>query len=197
MLVVVSIPAYNEEKTIGSVLDGIPDSIDGISVIETIVIDDGSTDQTPAVAEQLGATVKRTRWKDNFATARNRCLQELNGDWILWLDAGEQLTRESADELRALLDAKADPTKLFLQERVQNFQKEDKHYTLSVTLPFIEKGDISLTQNRDELIIRVGKFKRNIILPHILVGWGATEAKFEDGELKIRFQQQEGGEKDD
>ncbi len=55
-LVVVSI-CMNEEKTIAQVLGGIPKKIAGINEIETIVIDDGSKDNTPTVAEKAGAFV--------------------------------------------------------------------------------------------------------------------------------------------
>ncbi len=88
-----------------------------------------------------------------------------------------------------------DPTRLFFQGRVQDLQKEDRHYILSLSLPLIEKGDISLMQSGDELIIQVGSFKRNIILPHTLVGLAATQARFEGGKLRIQFDQREGGRK--
>jgi len=87
-----------------------------------------------------------------------------------------------------------DPTRLFFHGQVQDLQKEDKHYILTLSLPLIEKGDISLTQSGDELIIRVGNFKRNILLPHTLVGLAATQARFEGGKLRIQFDQREGGE---
>jgi arsenite-transporting ATPase len=80
-----------------------------------------------------------------------------------------------------------DPTKIFFQGQVQEFQKEDEHYILAMALPLVEKGGISLTQDSDELIIRVGNFKRNITLPHALVGLTATEARFEGGKLRIQF----------
>jgi len=92
--------------------------------------------------------------------------------------------------LKVIADAlyqDGDPTKLFFQGQVQDLQKEDKHYILNLSLPFVEKDDISLVQGGGELIIRVGKFKRNIILPHTLVGLTATEAKFEGSKLRIRF----------
>jgi len=88
-----------------------------------------------------------------------------------------------------------DPTKLFFQGQVQDLQKEDTHYILTLSLPLIEKGDISLMQSGGELIIRVGNFKRNIILPHTLVGLAATKARFEGGKLRIQFDQREGGER--
>ena len=92
------------------------------------------------------------------------------------------------------LYGKDDPTKVFFRGQIQNFQKEDKHYTLTLALPFIEKGDISLARSGDELIVQVGNFKRNIIIPHALAGLTATEANFEESKLRIQFYQQKGGE---
>jgi len=93
-----------------------------------------------------------------------------------------------------------DPTRFFFHERAQDLQKEDGHYILTLSLPFIEKGDVSLTQSGDELIIRVGKFKRNIILPHALIGLTATGARFEGSKLIIQLGQRqrevENGRKD-
>ncbi len=91
------------------------------------------------------------------------------------------------------LYGKDDPTKFFFRGQVQNFQKEDEHYTLTLTLPFIEKEDISLVQSGDELAVQVGNFKRNIILPHALAGLAATGARFEGTKLRIQFYQQQEG----
>ncbi|MBI2588187.1 glycosyltransferase family 2 protein [Candidatus Berkelbacteria bacterium] len=59
MKLVVVIPALNEEKTIGEVIAQIPRRIEGVSEIETVVVDDGSTDQTGLVAQKNGALVFR------------------------------------------------------------------------------------------------------------------------------------------
>ncbi|PYQ53500.1 MAG: glycosyl transferase [Acidobacteria bacterium] len=56
MKLIVQIPAFNEEATIAQTLRDIPKKIDGISSIETLVIDDGSTDNTVDVARKAGAT---------------------------------------------------------------------------------------------------------------------------------------------
>jgi len=56
MKLIVQIPAYNEESTIALTLRDIPKRIDGITSIETLVIDDGSSDKTVAAARGAGAT---------------------------------------------------------------------------------------------------------------------------------------------
>lgn len=53
MKLIVQIPCYNEETTLESVLSGIPKKIDGIDIIETMIIDDGSTDKTVGLAEKM------------------------------------------------------------------------------------------------------------------------------------------------
>jgi glycosyltransferase involved in cell wall biosynthesis len=87
-------------RTLGSVA-GIADEI--------VLLDTGSTDDTPTIAAKLGARLFRQPWDDHFAVARNTCLAHCTGDWILWLDAGEQLSSDAAAALRRFLDERADP----------------------------------------------------------------------------------------
>jgi glycosyltransferase involved in cell wall biosynthesis len=54
---IVIIPALNEEKTIAKVLADIPSDIDSIDIIQTIVVDDGSTDDTARIAQENDALV--------------------------------------------------------------------------------------------------------------------------------------------
>lgn len=54
MKLIIQIPCYNEELTLPSVFADLPKEIKGIDTIETLIIDDGSTDETVAVAKQLG-----------------------------------------------------------------------------------------------------------------------------------------------
>ena len=71
---------------------------------EMVVVDTGSSDGTIAVAENAGARVERMDWPGDFAPARNRALDFLNGDWVLVLDADEQLRPEVIPSLKALME---------------------------------------------------------------------------------------------
>jgi arsenite-transporting ATPase len=92
--------------------------------------------------------------------------------------------------LRTMADAiykEKDPTLVFSRGEVQSIYKENKHYVLNLVIPFSTKGEVSLLQSGDELTVQVANFRRNVILPRVLIGWRASEARLEAGRLKIRF----------
>ena len=72
-------------------------------VDEMVVVDTGSTDATVAVAEHCGAVVHHLPWPGDFAPARNAALQLVRGEWVLVLDADEQLQEGVREPLRRLL----------------------------------------------------------------------------------------------
>ncbi|MEY3543878.1 MAG: hypothetical protein RLZZ247_35 [Cyanobacteriota bacterium] len=72
-------------------------------VDEMVVVDTGSTDNTVALAQALGARVEQIEWPGDFAPARNQALQWVSGDWVLVLDADERLRPEAMAPLRALM----------------------------------------------------------------------------------------------
>jgi glycosyltransferase involved in cell wall biosynthesis len=74
---------------------------------EVVVVDSGSTDGTPAMAERLGARVVRTDWP-GFGPQKNRALALATHPWILSLDADERLTPELRASIEAVL-ASGDP----------------------------------------------------------------------------------------
>ncbi|MBK8139172.1 MAG: ArsA family ATPase [Chloroflexi bacterium] len=63
----------------------------------------------------------------------------------------------------------------------------DKGYKLIVPLPFADKDDMDLYRSRDELTLRVGPYRRNIVLPYALWDLEIADAKFIDQNLNIRF----------
>jgi glycosyltransferase involved in cell wall biosynthesis len=54
MKLIIQIPCYNEEKTLAQVLQDLPRELPGVDVIEYLVIDDGSSDRTVEIAQELG-----------------------------------------------------------------------------------------------------------------------------------------------
>lgn len=71
-------------------------------VDEVIVVDTGSTDSTPSIAQEFGCILVRAQWQDDFAKARNIALQHATGSWILSIDADEQLL--TPDALRSTIE---------------------------------------------------------------------------------------------
>jgi arsenite-transporting ATPase len=82
-----------------------------------------------------------------------------------------------------------DPTKVFYRGQTHNIRKEDGNYVLTLPLPFVQKEEISLMRNGDELTIQAGRHKRNISLPRILAGLSVKEARFEGERLRIDFEE--------
>lgn len=80
-----------------------------------------------------------------------------------------------------------DPSKIFHNQRTQTITKEADEYVLTISMPFMDKKDLSLNQKGDELIIRTSSLKRHITLPKTLQNLTVIGAKFEDDALNIRF----------
>ncbi|HWH15083.1 MAG TPA: tetratricopeptide repeat protein [Miltoncostaeaceae bacterium] len=76
-------------------------SVRGV-VDEIVIVDTGSTDRSVAIAEAHGAQVLHEEWTGDFARHRNTSLDAATGDWILVLDADEELV--GGEALRPLLD---------------------------------------------------------------------------------------------
>jgi arsenite-transporting ATPase len=65
-------------------------------------------------------------------------------------------------------------------------------YQLRLPLPFVEKSDIRLTRStNDELIVRIGNWKRNIALPRMLAGLPVQSARYEESDLVVSFKAEE------
>src|SRR3954462_11662240 len=93
MKLVVTIPALNEEKTIYQVVNGVPRDIEGVSEVEVIVVNDGSTDRTPEEALRAGAIVVSLPGKGGlghvFRTGLERAMRR-GADIIVNIDGDGQ-----------------------------------------------------------------------------------------------------------
>ncbi|GIW22478.1 MAG: glycosyl transferase [Candidatus Sericytochromatia bacterium] len=88
----------NEEENLERCLK----SVEGI-VDEIVIVDTGSTDKTVDIAKKNGAKVFYYEWENDFGKARNEAIRNATGDWILVLDADEELDKNTKDNIRAFL----------------------------------------------------------------------------------------------
>ncbi len=81
----------------------------------------------------------------------------------------------------------ADPATVFFSGKVQSIEPVGAGFTLTMPLPLATKDQVDLMQSGDELVVQVGDYKRNLILPRALAAQQVSGAKLEGGELKINF----------
>lgn len=113
MKLIIQIPCLNEEETLPLTLSKLPKSIPGIDVIETLIIDDGSTDNTVKVAKKNGVNhIVRVPYNKGlaqaFMTGIHAALKE-NADIIVNTDADNQYNADDIEKLvKPILDKQAD-----------------------------------------------------------------------------------------
>lgn len=85
---------------IGGCLESLRGHVD-----EIIVVDTGSVDATPQIAASYGARLLYHSWDGDFSAARNRALDAVSGDWVLYIDADERLVPVAGTTLRDVVAA--------------------------------------------------------------------------------------------
>lgn len=103
------------------------------------------------------------------------------------------------DTLRKLADAlygDKNPAERMFDGKTHVIESQgDGTFILSVPLPFASREDMDLYRSRDELTLRVGPYRRNIVLPYALWDLEIGDARFEQQNLRIRFVKDERREK--
>ena len=106
----------NEEDYLPQCLESIKDLVD-----EIIIVDTGSTDRTVEIAKSYGAKVYYFKWNNNFSEARNESLKYATKDWILILDADDELHREYQENLKLLLNMEMDEKAIYFFETLSHY----------------------------------------------------------------------------
>lgn len=91
------------------------------------------------------------------------------------------------EHLKETLYAGEDPSQVYYKETTLRVVQTEKQYSLEVYLPGIPKDKIELSKSSDELNIRIGNHRRNLVLPQALAALQPSGAKMEEDFLKIRF----------
>ena len=106
----VVIPVYNGEAHLGDAVKCLQEQ--DFADWEAVVVDDGSTDGTPRLVDELARQEPRVRAvhqpNGGVSVARNRGLDEARGDWIVWLDADDAYVPGALRRIAELADANAD-----------------------------------------------------------------------------------------
>jgi arsenite-transporting ATPase len=87
-----------------------------------------------------------------------------------------------------------DVTKVLHRDNPIKVRKRGPWYVLSMRLPFTERDELDIHRKADELYIRVGSYKRNLILPHALQRLEIKHARFTEDGLEVRFAEKVGPE---
>jgi arsenite/tail-anchored protein-transporting ATPase len=95
---------------------------------------------------------------------------------------------EALDRLKDTLYANEDPSQVYYKETTTRIVQEgNSQYSLELYLPGIAKDQIQLNKTGDELNIRIGNHRRNMVLPQALAALQPSGAKMDDDYLKIKF----------
>lgn len=91
------------------------------------------------------------------------------------------------ERLKETLYADEDPTQVYYKETTLRVTQQQDQYSLEIYLPGIPKNQVELSKSGDELNIRIGNHRRNLVLPQALAALQPAGAKMEEDYLKIRF----------
>lgn len=106
---------------------------------------------------------------------------------------GEILGYPKLKRLAQQLYGRKNPLQRFYKEEPYQLVKENGNYHLKLKLPFLLKKDVELNKYFDELIVRIGGFKRNILLPRQVSSKEQVNAKLDGQVLDICFKGAEDG----
>ncbi len=131
------------------------------------------------------------RWKEQQQKYREEIHQNFSPLPIkeVPLYSEEMCGLEALDRLKHTLYPEGeDPSKVYYKETtLRVVQEQNQQYSLEVYLPGIEKHQIELSKTGDELNIRIGNHRRNLVLPQALAALQPSGARMDEDYLKIRF----------
>ena len=129
------------------------------------------------------------RWKENQAQYK----QEIHDNFSplpvkeVPLYSEEMCGLAALERLKETLYGDEDPSQVYYKENTIRIVQEDGAYSLQLYLPGVPKSDVQLSKTGDELNVRIGNHRRNLVLPQALAALQPAGAKMEEDYLKIKF----------
>jgi len=138
------------------------------------------------------------QWKKSQARYRKQAEAYFDPVPVLpvFLFKDEVLGEESLMELATKIYGKRDPLEHLFTGTPFQFTKQDGDYVLTLRLPFAKRDIVQLNKAANELIIRLGGFKKHILLPRQVAAATSVKAKLEGNLLRIHFKGGEDGQRE-
>ncbi|NJR68935.1 MAG: TRC40/GET3/ArsA family transport-energizing ATPase [Synechococcales cyanobacterium CRU_2_2] len=129
------------------------------------------------------------RWKENQQEYRQQIHDNFHPLPVkeVPLYSEEMCGLAALERLKETLYGDEDPAQVYYKETTLRVVQIDNDYSLEVYLPGIPKSQVELSKSGDELNIRIGNHRRNLVLPQALAALQPSGAKIEDDYLKIKF----------
>jgi arsenite/tail-anchored protein-transporting ATPase len=130
------------------------------------------------------------KWKENQETYRKEIHEDFHPLPVkeVPLYAEELCGLAALERLKETLYGDEDPSQVYYKETTMRVvQETSSQYSLELYLPGIAKDQIQLNKTGDELNVRIGNHRRNMVLPQALAALQPTGAKMDEDYLKIKF----------
>jgi glycosyltransferase involved in cell wall biosynthesis len=144
----------NEQKDLPDCLNSVKDIVN-----EIIIVDTGSTDDSVKIAKEYGAVIRHYKWDDDFSAARNKSIEDVQSEWILFLDADETLEDSSKDYLRQLPLAVDQPAAYYVKNKNILDRENDEIFTEHYNIRLFKNNKGITFQGRihEQLVCSQGK----------------------------------------
>jgi len=148
----------NEERNIAVCLESIK------WVDEIVVVDAGSTDDTPDICRSYGALLQVTEWS-GFGMQKNKALNLARSEWVLSIDADEVVSKELRDEILCVIERHN-------KQRKENDDNECIAYKIPRQNYFHNKLIRCLSNKNDQIIRlfkkRSGEFSDDVVHERVI-----------------------------
>jgi glycosyltransferase involved in cell wall biosynthesis len=116
----------NEEENLKKCIESLASLREEVST-ELIIVDTGSDDKTPLIAEKFADKFLRYEWNNDFSAARNVAVEAAEGEWYMTIDADEELCNH--EELVNFLKNNPNRDKYALASYIQRNYRDDGSFS--------------------------------------------------------------------